>query len=147
MRVQVGDAHANVQRLVSVVKMTTVLEECTTEEQRSVVRFLRARGLNAKDIHKDFSCLRWCLSLKAVHNQVEKFSQGRSKVSDDARPGAEVAETTVKRLLCYGFRHVGSNSTCFTFYFHLWPIYWLSLLYCHVMEWLSTGFWIGDWIY
>jgi hypothetical protein len=32
-----------------------------------------------------------------VHNWVEKFSQGRSKVADDARPGAEVVETTVKR--------------------------------------------------
>jgi hypothetical protein len=44
-----------------------------------------------------------CLSLKAVHNWVEKFSQGLSKVAYDARPGAEVAETTVKRLLCCGF--------------------------------------------
>jgi hypothetical protein len=39
-----------------------------------------------------------CLSRKAVHNWVEKFSQGRSKAADDARPGAEVAETTVKML-------------------------------------------------
>jgi hypothetical protein len=33
--------------------MTTVLEEYTTEEQRSVVRFLWVKGLNAKDIHKE----------------------------------------------------------------------------------------------
>jgi hypothetical protein len=31
--------HAHVQRLVSVVKMATVREECNNEEQRSVVRF------------------------------------------------------------------------------------------------------------
>jgi hypothetical protein len=37
--------------MVSVVKMTTVLEECTTEEQLSIVPFLWAKGLNAKDIH------------------------------------------------------------------------------------------------
>jgi hypothetical protein len=37
---QVADAHAHVQRLVTVVKMAPVLEECTPEEQRSVVRFL-----------------------------------------------------------------------------------------------------------
>jgi hypothetical protein len=30
--------------------MTTVLEECTIEEQRSVVSFLWAKGLNAEDI-------------------------------------------------------------------------------------------------
>jgi hypothetical protein len=39
-----------------------------------------------------------CLSRKAVHNWVKKFSQGRSKVADDARPDdrVEIAiETTV----------------------------------------------------
>jgi hypothetical protein len=30
--------------------MTTVLEDGTTEEQRSLVRFLWERGLNTKDI-------------------------------------------------------------------------------------------------
>jgi hypothetical protein len=29
------------------VKMLTMVEECTTEEQRSFVRFLWAKGLNA----------------------------------------------------------------------------------------------------
>jgi hypothetical protein len=32
--------------------MTTVLEKCTAEEQRSVVRF-STEGLNLKDIHKE----------------------------------------------------------------------------------------------
>jgi hypothetical protein len=32
--------------------MVTVLEVYTTEEQPSLVRFLWAKGLNAKDIHK-----------------------------------------------------------------------------------------------
>jgi hypothetical protein len=32
--------------------MATVLEEYTTEKRRSVVRFLWAEGLTAKDIHK-----------------------------------------------------------------------------------------------
>jgi hypothetical protein len=41
--VYVAYAHAHVQRLVSVVKMLTVLDECTAEEQRSVVRFLWAK--------------------------------------------------------------------------------------------------------
>jgi hypothetical protein len=39
MTVYVAHAHAHIQRLVSLVKMVTVLEECNTEEQRSVVRF------------------------------------------------------------------------------------------------------------
>jgi hypothetical protein len=48
-----------------------------------------------------------CLSRKAVHNWVEKFSQGRSKVADDARSVAEVAETRMKILLCCEFRRTG----------------------------------------
>jgi hypothetical protein len=49
--VQVEDVRAYIQRLISVVKMATVLEECNTEEQRSVMRFLWTEGLN-KRIHK-----------------------------------------------------------------------------------------------
>jgi hypothetical protein len=40
MTVQVENVHAHVQRLVSVLKMVTVLEERTAEEQRSVVHYL-----------------------------------------------------------------------------------------------------------
>lgn len=36
MTVQVAEAHAHVQRLVSVVKMATMLVECRTEEQEEV---------------------------------------------------------------------------------------------------------------
>jgi hypothetical protein len=50
-----------------------------------------------------------CLSLKAIHNWVKNFSEGPSKVADDTRPGAEVAETTIKRLLCCGFRRTGKS--------------------------------------
>jgi hypothetical protein len=42
-----------------------------------------------------------CLSRKAVHSCVEKFSEGRSKVADVARPGSPVniaTEVTVQRL-------------------------------------------------
>jgi hypothetical protein len=73
--VYVADAHAQVQRFVSVVKMATVLEEYTTEEQRPVVRSLWATGLNEKDIHKEM-CRAYSgklLSRKAVHGWVEKF--------------------------------------------------------------------------
>jgi hypothetical protein len=92
------------------VKILTVLEEYTTEEQRYVVRFFFVgKKLNAKDIHKVMFPVYGgkYFSRKAVHIWVEKFSQRRSKVADDARPGEEVAETTVKRLLRCGFRRTG----------------------------------------
>jgi hypothetical protein len=54
----------HVQRLVSVVKMATMLEENTTEEQCSVVLFLSVKELSAKDIHKsNVSCLWWEVSV------------------------------------------------------------------------------------
>jgi hypothetical protein len=53
MTVYVTDAHEHVQMLVSVVKMVTVLEVFTTENQRSVVRLLLEKELNANDIHKE----------------------------------------------------------------------------------------------
>jgi hypothetical protein len=76
MIVYAADANAHVQRLVSVVKMATVLEDCTTEEQCSVVSFLWAKGLNAKDIHKEMFAVIGgkCLSRKAVHNWVADIS-------------------------------------------------------------------------
>jgi hypothetical protein len=53
-----------------------VHEEYNTEEQRSFVRFLWARGLSAKDIHKEIFPLHGgkCLSRKAVHNWVANVS-------------------------------------------------------------------------
>jgi hypothetical protein len=52
--------HAHDQKLVLVVKMATILVECTTEEQNSVMRFLWTKRLKAKDIHKKkVSCLWW----------------------------------------------------------------------------------------
>jgi hypothetical protein len=60
---------------------------------------LWAEGLNAKDIHKEIFPVYGgkCLPRIAVYNWVDKFSEGRSKVADDARPGAEVAETAAKK--------------------------------------------------
>jgi hypothetical protein len=83
--------------------MATVLVEDTTEEQRSVLRFLWSKGLNAKDIHKEMFPVYGgkCLSHNAVHNWVEKFSQGRLKVADDAQPGGPfeiMTEATVPQV-------------------------------------------------
>jgi hypothetical protein len=114
---------------------------------------LWAKGLNAKDIHEEVDPVYGgkCLTRKPVHNWVNKFSQGRSEVAVDARPSAEMVETTVKRLLCWGSRrtgkamgHVyqcwwricreivaffpGSNIICFSLYIHLWSINWISLV-------------------
>jgi hypothetical protein len=46
-----------------------------------------------------------CLSCKAVHNSVEKFSQGRWKVADDARSGADVTEDSQKASILWVSTH------------------------------------------
>jgi hypothetical protein len=50
--------------------MVTVFEDNTTEEQRSLVRFLWAKRLNANDIYEEIFSLNSgkCLSHKAVHS-------------------------------------------------------------------------------
>jgi transposase len=55
------------------------------------------------DIHKEMFPVysAKCLSRKVVQNWVEKFSQERSKVADNARPGRPVeiaTEATVQRV-------------------------------------------------
>jgi hypothetical protein len=81
--------------------MVTIFEECTTEEQHSVLHFLWARGLNEKDIHKEMFPVygEKCMMCKVVHNWVKKFSQGRSKVADNARLGCPVEIATEATVL------------------------------------------------
>ena len=54
------------------------LNTCTTIEQRGIVRFLWAKGMAAKDIHKEMLPMygKHCLSRQADHNWVQNFSQG-----------------------------------------------------------------------
>jgi hypothetical protein len=63
------------------------------------------KGLNSKDIHKDMFPVYGgkCLSRKAVHNWVEKFSQGLSKVADDARPRRRSLRQQSKDFYAAGF--------------------------------------------
>jgi hypothetical protein len=55
----------------------------TTEEQRSVVRFLWAKEFNAKDIHKEMFPVYGgkYLSRKAIHNWIEK--RGKRSAHDE----------------------------------------------------------------
>jgi hypothetical protein len=63
----------------------------------------RIQCLSAKDIHKEMFPVYGgkCSSCKPVHNWVKKFSQGRSKVADDAQAGRlvlTVTEATVQHV-------------------------------------------------
>jgi hypothetical protein len=80
--------------------MATMLEECTTQEPSSVVRFLWAKGLNAKDIHKEiFSVYSVCC--------VKRFTTGsRNSLKDVRNPQMMSYQVALLRLrqkqLCSG---------------------------------------------
>jgi hypothetical protein len=98
MTVYVADVHVHVQRLVSVVKMATVLEECTAEKECPVVRFCGQKdSMQRMFIKKCFlfmvgsvCCIKqfkteWINSLKDVRksqmmpDQVQKWLRQQSK--------------------------------------------------------------------
>jgi hypothetical protein len=104
---------------------------------------LWAKGLDAEDIHKEIFPFYGgkCLSRKAIHNQVDKFSQGRSKVADDETEVRKWLRQQPKDFYAAGFDALverwdkcidvgggyvekemffpGSNITRFMFYIHL----------------------------
>jgi transposase len=82
--------------------MAVPLNTCTTIEQRGVVRFLWAKGMAAKDIHKEMLPMygEHCLSRQAVHNWVQKFSEGRTSTEDENQVGRPVEITTPATLQC-----------------------------------------------
>jgi hypothetical protein len=104
MTVLVAKAHADVQRLVSIAKMATVFEDCTTEEQRSTVRFC-----GQKDSMQTTFINKGLLFMLESMYRVKRFHLCGKRSADDEgvkNGGAEVAETTGK-LLCCGFRSTG----------------------------------------
>jgi hypothetical protein len=94
-----ADAHAYVQRMVSVVKMATMLEVYYYRRAAFFCSFLWAEGLSAKDIHKEMFPV---YSGSVCH--VKRFttelrnSQGRSKITDEGQsdhPVEIMTEATV----------------------------------------------------
>jgi transposase len=80
--------------------MVAPLNTCTTIEQHGVVQFLWAKGMAAKDIHKEMLPMygEHCLSCQAVHNWVQKFSEGRTSIEDEHRVGRPVEIATPATL-------------------------------------------------
>ena len=76
--------------------MAASLNTCTTIERRDVVRFLWAKDMAAKDIHKEMLTMygEHCLSRQEVHNWVQKFSEGRTSIEDEHRVGRQCARVS-----------------------------------------------------
>jgi hypothetical protein len=79
--------------------MAAPLNTCTAIEQRGVVRFLWAKGMAAKDIHKEMVPMygEHCLSRHAVPNLVQKFMEGGTIIEDEHRVGRPVEIATLAK--------------------------------------------------
>jgi hypothetical protein len=66
------------------VNMAAPLSTCTKEEQRSVIRFLRSKGVKPIKIHRrmEVQYSDACLSLQQVYEWSRKFLNGVSSVTD-----------------------------------------------------------------
>jgi transposase len=69
-------------------------------EGRGVVRFLWAKNMEVKDIHKEMLPMygEHCLSRQEVHNWVQNFSEGRTSIKDEHRAGRPVEIATPETL-------------------------------------------------
>ena len=86
--------------------MAAPLSTCTKIELRGVVRFLWAKNMEAKDIHKEMLPMygEHCLSRQAVHNWVQKFSEGRTSIEDEHRVGRITFRQQPKEFFAAGFQ-------------------------------------------
>ena len=78
------------------IKMAAPLGISTSEEQRSVIRFLRSEGLKPIEIHRRLKVQYWnaCLSQQQVYEWSRKFANGVTSVEDAPRPGQARVVTT-----------------------------------------------------
>jgi hypothetical protein len=87
MKVWIEDVHAYVYSLVSVVKMETVLEECTIEEQLSIVSFYgRKNSVQRLLIKKCFLYLMGSLC------RLKRFTTGSGISLKDVRKSQIIAD-------------------------------------------------------
>lgn len=80
--------------------MAASLETCTSEEQRSVIRFLRSEGLKPIEIHRRMKVQYGdaCLSQQQVYEWSRKFANGVTSVEDAPRPGQAQRVVTTQNI-------------------------------------------------
>ena len=78
-------------------KMALPLQQCTEQEQRSVVRFLFSEGMKPIEIHRQMiiQCDDRCMSHTQVYEWTEQFKNSVTSVEDSPRPGPAVTEDNI----------------------------------------------------
>jgi transposase len=69
--------------------MAAPLSDCTTEEQRSVVRFLWAEGVISARIHRRMFAQYGAFNMhqRKIYEWIERFKEERTSVTDESPPG------------------------------------------------------------
>ena len=69
--------------------MDALLQDCTIEEQRGVVRFLWAEGVKPVEIHRHMMAQygQTTMTQRKAYEWVERFKSGRTHVTDEDRSG------------------------------------------------------------
>lgn len=79
--------------------MASPLEDCTLEEQRSVIRFLVAEGVKPIEIFSRMLIQygKSCMNRANFYKWVDRFKSGRTSVGDEPRCGRPV-EVSVQSI-------------------------------------------------
>jgi transposase len=83
--------------------MAAPLENCTREEQRSVIRFLWSEGVKPREIHRRMIQQYGgsCMSKRKVYQWVERFQEGRTSVIGEHRSGRPCTAVSADIVLGY----------------------------------------------
>jgi len=78
--------------------MDPPLQDCTTEEQLCVLRFLWAEGAKPVEIHRHMLAQygQSTMSQGKVYEWVERFKSGRTRVTDEGRSGRPLTSRSQK---------------------------------------------------
>ena len=81
--------------------MATVIEDWSKTEVRGVIRFLHAKGTKPSDIHGELVTVYGnnVMSKKQVYAWCSKFSEGRSNLDDDPRPGRKQTSSSDNNVM------------------------------------------------
>jgi len=77
--------------------MATLPLKSSHNEQRAVIRFLWAKGLNANEIHSEMRPVYGdkCFTRPAIHVWCMKFAHGRESIVDKERHVAATTDATI----------------------------------------------------
>ena len=92
----IGTPAARIGTWETVQQMAVPLQQCTKEEQLSVVRFLFTEGVNPIEIHRRMRIQNGdrCMSCKQICERTGKFKNSVTSVEDSPRPGPAFTAVT-----------------------------------------------------